>query len=248
MSEPRVVVWYSDGAASAVAASLALEKYDRERVHVVKCDTTEDEHPDNYRFRADVERWLGIKVELVRSSKYLNVDDVFERTRYMAGISGARCTTELKKAVRWEYQRDDDIHVFGYTVEEQHRAKMFQDNHVELTCDWLLIDQFVTKKECHNRIRGAGIKTPAMYRLGFDHNNCLGCVKATSPGYWNRIRRHFPEAFDARSTRSRDLGVRLVQVQGERVFLDELDPSYGLDVGDGDIECGPFCDMGLGLE
>jgi|TARA_R110000751_G_scaffold91327_1_gene179334 PP-loop superfamily ATP-utilizing enzyme len=39
MSEGRVLVWYSDGAASAVAAKLAVDKYG-ERVTVLKCDTT----------------------------------------------------------------------------------------------------------------------------------------------------------------------------------------------------------------
>lgn len=54
----RVLVWFSDGAASSVAAKLAIQKYP-ERVEVVKCDTTVSEHPDNERFRADVEGWLG---------------------------------------------------------------------------------------------------------------------------------------------------------------------------------------------
>ena len=80
-----------------------------------------------------------------------------------------------------------------------------------------------------------------MYDLGFEHNNCLGCVKATSPAYWNRIRQHFPDVFTRRATQSRELGVRLVRVRGRRVFLDELAPAAGTGESDGDIECGPFC-------
>ena len=240
----RVVVWYSDGAASAVAAKMAVDLYRNKReVVVVKCDTTSSEHPDNVRFRRDVERWIGQPVVLVRSDKYADVDEVFERTRYMAGIAGARCTTELKKLVRYEFQRDDDIHVFGYTAEEWRRAQTFQANNPELTCDWVLIDGFMRKQDCLAMLKRAGIELPQMYALGFEHNNCLGCVKAQSPGYWNRTRQHFPEAFERRARQSREIGARLVRLHGERLFLDELPPEAGLDEGDGDIECGPFCAM-----
>lgn len=240
----RVIVWYSDGAASACAAKLAIDKYG-DRVRVIKCDTTGDEHPDNVRFRRDVEQWIGRGVELIRSEKYGNIDDVFETTRYMAGIAGARCTTELKKIPRHAFQRDGDIHIFGYTVEEGSRVKMFETNHPELICDWILVRQFVRKKDCHRMLREAQIKQPAMYGLGFEHNNCIGCVKATSPGYWNRVRTHFPGVFERRAKQSREINARLVRVDGARVFLDELPENHGHDEPDGNIECGPFCQTDL---
>jgi PP-loop superfamily ATP-utilizing enzyme len=240
----RVVVWYSDGAASAVAAKLALDKYG-DRCVIVKCDTTNDEHPDNIRFREDVERWLGVPVELIRSERYTGVDDVFEKRRYMAGVAGAICTTELKKMVREAYQREDDIHVFGYTVEEHLRAKRFEQNNPDIQCDWVLIDQFVRKQDCHRMLREAGIKRPAMYDLGFEHNNCIGCVKAASPGYWQKVRDNFPDVFERRAAQARDIGARLVKIEGERKFLDELPEDYGRQESDGDIDCGPFCQWDL---
>jgi hypothetical protein len=84
-----------------------------------------------------------------------------------------------------------------------------------------------------------------MYALGFEHNNCLGCVKATSPAYWNRVRMCFPEVFKRRAEQSREIGVRLTRVQGRRIFLDQLGIEDGGGEGDGDIECGPFCQMDL---
>lgn len=239
---PRILVWYSDGAASAVAAKLARDKYG-DRAMIVKCDTTADEHPDNLRFRKDVERWIGATVSLIQSDKFSTIDDVFEKTRYMSGIAGARCTTELKKLVRQRFERSDDIHIFGYTSDEYRRAVRFQDNNPELSCEWILADAFIRKQDCHRMLREAGISQPVMYSLGFEHNNCIGCVKAQSPGYWNRTRQEFPDAFARRARQSRDIGARLVKVKGERVFLDELDPSEGLDEPDGQIECGPFCEM-----
>jgi 3'-phosphoadenosine 5'-phosphosulfate sulfotransferase (PAPS reductase)/FAD synthetase len=234
----RILVWFSCGAASAVAAKLAVEKYGP-RCEVLYCDTLATEHPDNARFFRDVEVWLGTPIRVVRSDAFESIDAVFERTRYMAGIAGARCTVELKKRPRVAYQLDTDTHVFGYTADEQKRAAQFERNNPALAVEWILIEESVTKAECLQRLSAAGIALPAMYALGFDHNNCLGCVKATSPGYWNRTRRLFPEVFARRARQSRILGVRLARLKGARVFLDVL-PSDA-DAPDDDIECGPAC-------
>ena len=238
----RVDVWYSDGAASAVAAKLAIDKYGDDAA-IIKCDTTPDEHPDNLRFRAEVEEWIGRDVELIRSEKYDGVDSVFEKRRYLAGIAGAPCTTELKKLVRRAYQRPDDVHVFGYTADEEARIKRFEANNPELHLDWILRDKQVSKDDAYHLLEMAGIELPQMYRYGFDHNNCLGCVKATSPHYWARTRLLFPEVFEKRARQSRDYGARLLRIEGERVFLDELPDDYPADGPDGEIECGPFCEM-----
>lgn len=238
----RVLAWYSDGAASAVAGFLAVQKYGV-LCEIVKCDTTSTEHPDNMRFRGEVEAWIGRPVTLIRSEKYADIDDVFQRERYMAGIEGARCTTELKKLVRQDYEHLDDTHVFGYTADQREvkRASRFEANNPTLRCEWLLINEGITKADCYQILEDAGIKLPVMYSLGFEHNNCLGCVKASSPAYWNRTRRLFPEVFERRARQSREIGARLAIVKGERVFLDELPENAGLGEGDGDIECGPFC-------
>jgi len=243
MSAGRVVVWYSDGAASACAARLAVLKYGTERVSVVKADTTDDEHPDNLRFRAEVEAWIGTQVELIRSESFTGIDDVFERTRYMAGIAGARCTTELKKIPRYQFQEPTDVHIFGYTVDEKSRIDRFAGNNPELLCEWNLSDKNLTKDDCYFLLDQAGIELPAMYGLGFGHNNCIGCVKATSPHYWARTRKLFPEVFARRAAQSRDIGARLVRIEGERAFLDEIPLDFGDEGPDGEIECGPFCEM-----
>ena len=234
----RVLVWFSSGAASAVAAKMGVETYG-DRCEVVTCDTFATEHPDNRRFFDDVQRWLGRDIRVIRSERFANIDAVFEQTRYMAGVAGARCTVELKKLPRVEFQGPDDVHVFGYTADEQERADDFEARNPSLHVEWLLIDRGMMKADCFAYLQRAGIALPAMYALGFDHNNCIGCVKATSPGYWNRTRRLFPEVFERRAALSRVLGVRLARVKGERVFLDVLPPDA--DAPDDAIECGPVC-------
>ena len=238
----RVVVWFSCGAASAVAAKLAVQKYDM--VSVVYCDTLAYEHPDNVRFMRDVSQWLGVEIDVIGSDKYSDIFDVFRRTRYLVGVRGARCTVELKKNVRRAYQRPDDIHVFGLTADEEDRITRFEDGNPDLTIDWILEDTKTTKADCYRILQGAGIELPAMYRLGYNNNNCIGCVKGQS-GYWNKIRRDFPDAFEKMARMERELGVAINKryEKGERVrvFLDELDPRAGRGVPLPDIECGLFC-------
>ena len=234
----RILVWFSCGAASAVALKVAREKFGSQ-CQGVYCDTLQSEHPDNLRFLADVEKWTESEIEIVRSSKYASIDEVFERARYMAGIAGARCTTEMKKLPREAFQQETDTHVFGYTAGEEKRAETFERNNPALHVDWVLIDAGIDKAECLRQVSAAGIRLPAMYGLGFDHNNCIGCVKATSAGYWNKTRRLFPEVFERRSRQSRAIGARLVRIRGTRAFLDELPPEES--APDDDIECGPVC-------
>jgi hypothetical protein len=221
-----------------VAAKLAVEKYG-DAVEVVYCDTSRNEHPDNLRFRAQVEDWIGKKVTVIASEKYETIEEVAERERYMAGPAGAKCTVELKKVPRFKFQQADDTHVFGLTADEPRRIDAFAKNNPELACDWILFYEGFDKADCLATIKGAGIELPAMYRLGYKNNNCIGCYKATSPGYWNKIRRDFPEIFAIRAKQSRDLGVRLVEVHKQRIFLDELDPNEKGRYEN--ISCGPEC-------
>lgn len=239
-SKPRVVSWFSCGAASAVAAKMALDKFGP-GVEVVYCDTSRNEHPDNARFMADVEKWLGVKVSFLSSKKFKTVEEVFAKQRYMAGPHGAPCTVALKKVPRFKWQRADDIHVFGYTADEGRRIKNFEVNNPDMILSWVLRDGGITKKMCYQILMKAGIALPAMYLLGYKNNNCLGCVKATSPGYWAKIKKDFPDVYAARVAQSRDIGTRLVEFKGERIFLDELpDGDFGRYKAE-DISCGPEC-------
>jgi hypothetical protein len=245
-NRPRILSWFSCGTASAVNTKLALAEYgDTHDVRIAHC-IVQEEHPDNDRFAADCERWFGQEIINLRSAEYASCQDVWERERYMSGPGGARCTVEMKKAVRWVYEREwhPDLQAFGYTSDEQHRVDRFRASNPDVSIVSLLIKQGLDKEACHAIVTRAGIKLPEMYLLGFPNANCMGCVQAQSPRYWNRTRRLFPDVFLARAALSRDLGVRLVKLtsgERERVFLDELDPA--LDEGDEGpaTECSLLC-------
>lgn len=244
MSESRIIIWFSCGAASAVAADETLKLFPSREVLIVCCDTRPSEHPDNYRFSADVEKWLGRKIIYIRNSDYEYVDDVFERRRYMSGVKGARCTQELKKVPRLLYARSDDEHVFGFTFEEyRKRIIPFETRNPQLRLMHTLYWLGITKRDCYQRIKSAGIRLPQMYLLGFNNNNCPGCVKASSPWYWAMVRKHFPEVFKRRCEQSRALGVRLVEISHHvRIFLDELpDRDFKPPRKKENLSCGPEC-------
>lgn len=241
----RVVIWYSCGAASAVAAKLALAKYAGRECVVAYCDTG-SEHQDNERFLLDCERWLGVKILKLRSAKYTDTWDVFTKTRYLSGVRGARCTVELKKLVRQAFERPfEDIQVFGFHVGEEARCERFKSQNPEVIVAAPLLDAGLTKADCLSEIGAAGIEIPAMYRMGYRNNNCIGCVKGQA-GYWNKIRRDFPEVFARMALMEREIGAAICKTEagGKRVpiYLDELNHNAGR-YEDLDISCGVLCEV-----
>jgi hypothetical protein len=237
----RVVSWFSAGAASAVATKLALSEYG-DQVVIAYADLGESEHPDNQRFIAECEEWFGQSVVRLRSKKYRDIWQVFEERRFLVGPDGALCTTELKKKVRQDFQRPDDLQVFGYTVDKKDakRADRFRQQNPEVTLLTPLIERGLTKADCLGMVKARGIELPVMYRLGFANNNCVGCVKG-GMGYWNQIRRHFPDRFERMAKLERDIGYSLLSDTSGPVWLDELDPDRGDYQTEPDIECSLLC-------
>jgi 3'-phosphoadenosine 5'-phosphosulfate sulfotransferase (PAPS reductase)/FAD synthetase len=243
--EGRALAWFSCGAASAVAAKLTLKKYG-DRAEVIYCDTSEDEHPDNARFLRDVEEWLGIKIKRIRSDKYRDVFEVFEGIQFVAGNQGAPCTGQLKMQPAKMYRRLEDTNVYGFTADKREvsRAMRYAHNNFEQTLDFILIENGLTKADCFDVLNDAGIKRSAMYDLGFDNANCMGCVKARGAKYWARVRYYWPERFARLAAVSRKYGCWLIKHKGRTMFLDELPEDFPLELSSAvgeSFECGVLC-------
>lgn len=235
----RVVAWFSCGDASACATKLTIERYGK-RVVVVYTDP-KGEHPDNKRFLADCERWFGQSIIVLSSRFYRDPWDVMRKERYIVGPNGAHCTGVLKRELRFGFQRPDDIQVFGFTAEEQDRADRFREQNFEVHLETPLIDAGMTKDDCHRMVAGAGIDIPAMYKLGFQNNNCIGCPKG-GMGYWNTIRKHFPAQFDRMAKLEREIGATCLRSKGERLYLDELEPDRGNILTERSFDCSIVCE------
>lgn len=223
VSALRTLIWWSTGAASAVAARIVLRQ--EPEAIVVRCETN-NEDPDNYRFEADVMRRLNTAVTLLHSDEYASVWDVWQGERYMAGVDGAPCTRIMKIAPRLSFQSPTDIHAFGYTADpgDVDRFERLKANYPELTVRAPLIDHGITKAASLAMVQSWGIDLPRSYAMGFPNANCLqtGCVKATSPDYWSLYRKMFPENFARTAAYAREIGARLTRIKGERIFIDEI--------------------------
>jgi hypothetical protein len=231
----RVVAWFSHGACSTIACKLALHEYGP-GVDIVSINPGR-EHPDNERYRQDVANWLGRPIAVLRSAKYADHFDVAARERYINGPAGARCTGELKKAVRFAYQRPSDLNVWGYASDKRDakRARRFEDGNPGVASWFPLIERQLTKSACLALVERAGIALPAMYRMGYANNNCIGCWKG-GKGYWNKVREDFPAEFAMAASVEREVGHSAIN----GTFLDELVPGTGRYKPE-EVECDLAC-------
>lgn len=241
-----IVVWFSCGAASAVAAKLTLKKYRNIcNVRVVN-NPVKEEDLDNRRFLLDIQRWIRLPIEIAVNPEWpsCSADEVWRQKSFMSSNFGAPCTVELKKQARqhWERNNQADYHVLGFTFDEIDRYDRFIQTERENVIP-VLINARLTKQHCIEILQKRKIAPPRIYELGYPNANCVGCVKASSPTYWNHVRKVHPEVFEARSKLSRQLGAKLVRVNNERIFLDELSPTAtGRPMKSMNFECGIFCE------
>jgi len=236
-----IIGWFSCGVTSAVACKLAIEEYGKENVRLFYIEI-DSAHEDNERFILDCEKWLGVKVERRRSNKYKDQFDVIEKVGYVNGVNGAPCTMHLKKNVRKaiekEFEYEGQIFGFEHDKKEINRAIRFAQQYPQAKPLTPLIDRKMTKQQCAELLLFNGIKLPKMYELGFHNNNCIGCVKG-GKGYWNHIRKHFPEHFEIMSKAERKAGHSCIKEK----FLDELKPNEGKHEPPIVPDCGTFCEI-----
>ena len=204
----------------------------------------EDQHPDSMRFIHDCEKFLGKKVTILSSPFYSNVEQVCLSVRYVNGVHGAPCTSALKKQVRkrWEldHMTDDLTYVWGMDCNEKHRADRIVEGFPEVKHEFPLIDRGFTKDDAHGICRQLGIRRPKMYDLGYNNNNCIGCVKGGA-GYWNKIRQDFPQVFEARAKMEREIGHSILK----DCFLDELPLDKGRMSEEVMDECSILCQLAI---
>ncbi len=235
MKKKLKVSWFSAGVSSFIACYISK---DIDKIIYIHID---DQHPDTMRFVKDCERLLNKEI-IILQSPYASVDNVIKTFRFINGPYGAKCTDVLKKRVRkeWEYEhRDCEItYVWGFDVDEKHRADRLKETMSQFNHEFPLIDRNYSKQDCHAICKKLNIKRPVMYDLGYNNNNCIGCVKG-GMGYWNKIRKDFPEVFSKRAKLERLIGRSCIN----GVFLDELDPNRGRMSEEIMDECGVACEL-----
>ena len=77
MIEGKVIaVWFSCGAASAVAAKKTVEIYGEKNTILIVNNPVKEEHFDNLRFKDDVSRWLSLPIIEAVNSNFPNASIV----------------------------------------------------------------------------------------------------------------------------------------------------------------------------
>jgi len=234
-----IVSWFSGGVTSAVATKIALQRY--KNVTPVFIETG-GHHRDMPRFIKDCEDWFGTTIKIIQDIRFKDHIDLCEKLRVVNFVGGAECSRTLKKKQRqkFEKQHQIDAQVFGFEYEKKeiNRALRFAEQNPQINLLCPLIERKLNKAGCMSVLEKAGIELPAMYKLGYSNNNCVGCVKG-GMGYWNKIREDFPGQFDRMKIVERKVGHSCIK----GVFLDELDPRAGRHKLPPLPECDLFCEI-----
>lgn len=234
------VCWISAGVSSFIAGYLERETIDK----FIYIDI-DDQHSDSMRFVKDCENALGKEIEILKSP-YGSVESAVRAAGGYFRINRrfAPCTAWLKKRVRKEWEQKhceyDITYVWGMDVTERDRAERLKETMFEFQHCFPLIERNLTKEDSHGFCAELGIKRPAMYDLGYNNNNCIGCVKG-GMGYWNKIRIDFPDVFESRAKLEREFGNSILK----ECYLDELDPTRGRMSEEVQQECSIFCMLSM---
>ncbi len=242
-----IIAWFSCGATSAVACKIALSLYDDVQIYYIE---TGSAHEDNDRFISDCEKWYGQPIHTIRSKKYNNVSEVISKG-FINSPHGAACTLQLKKKVRYELEKelkdwDGQVWGFDFCKKEINRAIRFKQQYPNNKPLFPLIERKITKSDALGMLWKAGIEIPTMYKLGYDNNNCIGCPKG-GMGYWNKIRKDFPEKFNETAKIERKINhtclKETINKKSFPLFLDELDPERGDEINVVKTDCSIICQI-----
>lgn len=235
------VSWISAGVSSFIATYIVRNEVDE--IYYIDID---DQHEDSMRFIRDCEKVLE-KPIIILKSPYGNVENAILAAGVLRNsrTGFTPCTNFLKKRVRKEQfeekHKDDEItYIWGFDSTERHRADNLCDAMPQFEHRFPLIEKELTKQECHAMLDQLGIKRPVMYDLGYQNNNCIGCIRG-GMGYWNKIRVDFPEVFKARAALERKLNSKCLK----DCFLDELEPDRGRQDKEIMQDCNIFCELAL---
>ena len=235
------VCWLSAGVSSFLAGYFERDSIDK----YIYIDI-DDQHEDSMRFIKDCEKVLGKRIEILKSP-YGSVENCILSAGMIRNpfTQFAPCTNWLKKRVRkeWEEKHTDFqiTYIWGFDYEEKHRAERLNESMPDFKHEFPLIERMLTKQDVHALFdRLFDFKRPVMYDMGYQNNNCVGCVKG-GMWYWNQIRKDFPDVFKARSELERKIGASIIK----GVYLDELEPYRGRKEDEISTDCGIMCYLNL---
>lgn len=181
----RHIVSVSSGIGSAFTWKLIIDKYGSENVTGVFCDVN-GEHPDNYRFLADVQYELGGRLVKI-GNEGRTIWDVMIESRFLANTRIDVCSRVLKRQAfrNWLNENcvpEETVVYLGIDWTEIARLDKARPHWAEAGYrveSPLCEPPYYHKSDAQTWLDEVGIARPALYDMGFSHANCGGgCVKA----------------------------------------------------------------------
>ena len=209
MSDKRVIVCLSGGKASAWCALWAVKKYGKGNV-ILYFNDTKWEHPDLYRFLNDVSDYIGIPITVDADGR--SPEQLFYDQKALANNRMPFCSRILKSNRLQNFYKNGDSLVFGIGIDEPERAhrivSMYQrvagktGKYAEILLP--LVTENISAEQVDEWLKSTGIKQPALYDLGFSHNNCYGgCVRAGKK-QWKMLYEKMPAVYADRERVERE--------------------------------------------
>lgn len=226
----RVICWWSGGITSAVACKIAQDLWG-DACEFIMMDTM-NEDDDTYRFKSDCEKWYGEPIQVIKTGKFDSIESVWRKFNSLNVATGAICSYELKRVVRERWQRENqyDYQVFGFEFEKKefNRAMSMKLNHPKTKPVFPLIMMGMDKTDCIEYVKNVGIEIPRMYTYGFQNNNCFktGCIQG-GIGYWQKMRREFPDKFEKMAL----LEHELTDAKGQPVTMLKDQSNHAMETG-----------------
>lgn len=256
----HAVVMFSGGVGSWAAARRAREQYDD--LTLLFADTL-IEDPDLYRFLDEAAADVG--APLVKVADGRTPFEVFRDVRFLGNTRIAPCSRVLKQEPtrRWmDENAPGATVVLGIDWTEEHRLAGARRGWEPFPVVAPLCERpYITKPEMLDSLERAGIRRPALYREGFQHNNCGGgCVRAGA-GQFAHLYRQRPETFaeweqgeaDMRALLTTNVAILRDRSGGEtrpmtlRELRNRLDAEPSMFSGEDWGGCGCFVDQEIGV-
>lgn len=130
-------------------------------------------------------------------SEQRDIWDVFYDVRFLGNSRVAHCTAQLKQRMAKRYVKktfnsSDTILYLGIDWTEEHRSKAPVKNWSPFEVRFPLIEDLTFSKiKIVKKLEELNIELPALYKMGFVHNNCGGmCVKAGQGHFANLLEKN----------------------------------------------------------
>lgn len=193
------IVSYSGGVGSAITAKMIVDRYGKDNVKLLFADT-KVENPDLYRFNADIEKLLDLKIQIIAEGR--TPWQIFNDSKFIGNTRIDPCSRILKRDFirSWlvdNYPFEKPTIWIGIDASETHRLHPVVERNKPYVYRSILVEEriMLTNIDKIQWCEKNGIIPSKLYTMGFGHDNCGGfCVKA-GLGHFKKLWELLPEVY-----------------------------------------------------